>query len=91
MITMAAGEFKAKCLGLLSDVETKRETVLVTKYGRPVAKLVPLELADDIDPLEAFRFPGKIEIVGDILAPLYTDDELDEFERNSVRQLHDRS
>jgi prevent-host-death family protein len=91
MITIAAGEFKAKCLGLLSDVESKRETVLVTKYGRPVAKLVPLELSDDIDPLEAFQFPGKIEIVGDIMAPLYTDGELDEFERNSVRQLHAHS
>jgi prevent-host-death family protein len=90
MITIAAAEFKAKCLGLLSDVETKRESVLVTKYGKPVAKLVPLDIADDVDPLEAFRFPG-VMVVGDIESPLYTDAELDEFEQASVAQLNDPS
>jgi prevent-host-death family protein len=87
MITIAAGEFKAKCLGLLSDVETKRESVLVTKYGKPIAKLVPLELAEGEDPLEAFRFPGKIEIVGDIEAPLYTEEELEGFLQRTLDQL----
>jgi prevent-host-death family protein len=87
MITIAAGEFKAKCLGLLSDVETKRESVLVTKYGKPIAKLVPLELAEGEDPLEDFRFPGKIEIVGDIEAPLYTEEELEGFLRRTLDQL----
>jgi prevent-host-death family protein len=87
MITIAAGEFKAKCLGLLSEVETKRESVLVTKYGKPVAKLVPLELAEGEDPLEAFRFPGKIEIVGDIEAPLYTEEELEGFLQRTLDQL----
>jgi prevent-host-death family protein len=87
MITVGASEFKAKCLGLIADVETKRETVVVTKYGREVAKLVPIELEEDVDPLEAFRFPGKIEILGDIEAPLYTNEELEEFFQRSVDQL----
>jgi len=91
MITVGASEFKAKCLGLISDVETKRETVIVTKHGRQVAKLVPMELAADVDPLDRYLFSGKIEIMGDIMAPLYTDEELDEFDRNSAEQLHDRS
>lgn len=80
MRTMAAAKFKAQCLAVMDEVQTKREPVLVTKNGKPVAKLVPLELSDDVDPLDAFRFPG-MEIVGDIMAPMYTDEELDEFER----------
>ena len=87
MKTMAAGKFKATCLSLLDEVATKREPVLVTKNGKPVAKLVPLET--EADPLEAFRYPG-IRIIGDIMAPIYTDEELDEFERNSEQQLKPR-
>lgn len=87
MITVGASEFKAKCLGLIADVETKRETVVVTKYGREVAKLVPIELAEDVDPLEAFRFPGKIEILGDIVSPCYSDEELEQFERRLMESV----
>jgi len=87
MITVGASEFKAKCLGLISDVETKRETVIVTKHGRQVAKLVPIELAEDVDPLEAFRFPGKIEILGDIVSPCYSDEELEQFERRLMESV----
>ena len=77
---MAAAKFKAHCLAEMDEVQAKREPVLVTKNGKPVAKLVPLDLPDNVDPLDAFRFPG-MEIVGDITAPLCTDEELDEFER----------
>ena len=42
LTTMAAGEFKAKCLSVLDDVERRRRTVIVTKRGRPVAQVVPL-------------------------------------------------
>ncbi len=85
MRTMAAGKFKATCLALLDEVKDTREPVLVTKHGEPWAKLVPLDPEDD--PLSVFRFPGKIEIVGDIMAPLYTDEELEEFFERSADQL----
>lgn len=78
MRTMGAAKFKAQCLAVMDEVQAKREPVLVTKNGKPVAKLVPLDLPQDEDPLDAFYF-GKIEIVGDIVAPPYTDEELDEF------------
>ncbi len=65
MRTMAAGKFKAQCLALLDEVETRRECVTVTKNGRPVAKMVPLEL--DENPLKAFFIGG--EILGDIMSP----------------------
>lgn len=42
-IRIPASEFKAKCLALLDEVARSRETVIVTKHGRPVAKVVPLD------------------------------------------------
>ncbi len=37
-----AGEFKAKCLQLLDDVAKDRTSLVITKHGKPVAKLVPM-------------------------------------------------
>jgi prevent-host-death family protein len=66
MKTMGAAKAKAHFLALLDEVEQKREPVLVTKKGRPVAKVIPLELDDD--PLAIYRF-GGVKIVGDIMEP----------------------
>lgn len=41
--TISASSFKAKCLGLLDEVATTGETIVVTKRGRPVARLGPVE------------------------------------------------
>lgn len=41
--TIAAGEFKARCLALLDEVAERGETLVVTKHGKPVAKVVPVE------------------------------------------------
>ncbi len=79
MRTMPAGKFKATCLAVLDEVQAKRESVIVTKNGKPVAKLVPLDIPAGEDPLDAFLFPGGVEIHGDIMAPIYTDAEWDEF------------
>ena len=38
---IAAGQFKAKCLALLDEVDSTGQTLIITKHGRPVAKLVP--------------------------------------------------
>lgn len=38
-----ASTFKARCLALLDEVEATHRTIVVTKHGRPVAKLVPLD------------------------------------------------
>ena len=40
---IGAGEFKAKCLQLLDDVAEQRGTLIITKHGKPVAKLVPVD------------------------------------------------
>jgi prevent-host-death family protein len=42
MKKMAAGSFKANCLAIMDEVQAKHETVVISKYGKPVAKLVPI-------------------------------------------------
>ncbi len=37
-----AGELKTKCLQLLDDVAKNRTPLVITKHGKPVAKLVPM-------------------------------------------------
>ncbi|HVH41452.1 MAG TPA: type II toxin-antitoxin system prevent-host-death family antitoxin [Labilithrix sp.] len=39
---VSAAEFKSKCLALFDDAESRRRTYVVTKRGRPVARVVPL-------------------------------------------------
>ena len=70
--TMAAGAFKAKCLKVMDQVQAKRESVIITKRGKPVAKLVPIDEADD--PIFGFM-KGKGQITGDIVSPILTLEE----------------
>ena len=42
MKTIAAGKFKDVCLQTLDEVAAQRRPVVITKRGRPVAKLVPI-------------------------------------------------
>ncbi|MCP9484701.1 MAG: type II toxin-antitoxin system Phd/YefM family antitoxin [Gaiellaceae bacterium MAG52_C11] len=41
--TIAAGEFKAKCLALLDEVAVTGRPIVVTKRGKPVARVVAME------------------------------------------------
>ena len=67
---IAAGQFKAKCLKLMNDVYKHHEEIIITKYGKPIAKLVP------IDDEEKSKTPifgileGMITISGDIISPI---------------------
>ena len=64
--TIAAGEFKAKCLHLLDEVAHQRAPLVITKRGKPVAKLVPI---DDEPVGDIFGcMAGTIEILGDIVS-----------------------
>jgi antitoxin (DNA-binding transcriptional repressor) of toxin-antitoxin stability system len=42
MRKMAAGSFKTNCLAVMDEVQAKREAVVITKHGKPVATLVPV-------------------------------------------------
>lgn len=41
--TIQASVFKARCLSLIDEVARSRTSIVVTKRGKPVAKLVPLD------------------------------------------------
>jgi len=43
---MMASRFKATCLAVLDDVERSRRPLVVTKHGRPVARVVPIDHPD---------------------------------------------
>jgi len=63
MKTIAAARFKAQCLALLDKVDP--EGIVITKHGKPVARLVPVETesASLIG-----KFKGRIRIKGKILS-----------------------
>ena len=41
MKEVAISEFKAKCLGMLEQVRKTRQPIRVTRFGQPVAEVVP--------------------------------------------------
>jgi prevent-host-death family protein len=63
-VTMPVSEFKAKCLQLLKDVETKGDRIIITKRGKPVAEVAPSKSA--IPHLRGM-WKDSIEILGDIV------------------------
>lgn len=63
-----AGKFKAHCLRLIKDVQQRRQEIIVTRRGKPVAKLVPI---DEESPGQLFGcMEGSVTILGDITAPI---------------------
>ena len=69
---MAAGSFKVHCLAVMDEVQAKRETVVITKRGRPVVKLVPADAEKD----DIYGFlKGKEKITGDVVSPAISKEE----------------
>ena len=72
MRTIKASEFKAKCLKLMDEVAETGEPLVITKNGRPLAKLAPLSRGQrSILGLHK----GQIEILGDIISPIEVTEE----------------
>jgi prevent-host-death family protein len=67
---MKASEFKAKCLQLMDEVAATGESVVITKNGKPVSRLVPY-----VDkPKSLFGIHrGAVEITGDVVSPVEVD------------------
>jgi prevent-host-death family protein len=63
MKKIAAAVFKARCLTLMEDVRSTRQPLLITKRGKPMAKLVPVD-----DPKDDFigSLRGVFEVVGNL-------------------------
>lgn len=63
MRQIAAAKFKEQCLALLEDVDP--EGIVITKRGKPIAKLIPLG-TDSASLIGSLR--GKLKIKGNILS-----------------------
>lgn len=46
-----ASRFKAECLAILDQVDELKVSIVVTKHGRPVARIVPVESGGTADDL----------------------------------------
>jgi prevent-host-death family protein len=55
-----AGEFKAHCLALLDKVARTRQPLIVTKRGKPVAKVVPTETHKSRSLLGSVKFRANV-------------------------------
>ncbi len=64
--SIGAGDFQATCLKLLDEVARSRQPVIITKHGRPVAKLVPMPPAAALFGALA----GSVLREDDIVSPL---------------------
>ena len=60
--TVPAGEFKARCLALLDRVAETGEELIVTKRGKPVARLLPAEMPQGLK--------GSVVWEGDLISPV---------------------
>lgn len=62
-----AGEFKSKCLKIMDEVKLHHRTIVITKHGKPIAKLIPFEET----PISLFGvMKDSIKIQGDIVSPI---------------------
>jgi prevent-host-death family protein len=63
--TIPAGKFKAECLQLMDYVKEKHISLVITKHGVPVAKIVPIEE----EPINLFGIlRGNLKIKGNIIS-----------------------
>jgi prevent-host-death family protein len=65
--TIGATEFKARCLELMDRVEKTGNAIVITKRGKPVARLAPVTTRRR-SLVGALK--GHIRVRGDIVAPI---------------------
>ena len=74
MQEVAISEFKAKCLALLEQVRKTKQPIRITRFGKPVAEVVPPTVVMDrkawFDSMK-----DTVEILGDIVSPANDEDE----------------
>lgn len=76
MEEIAISEFKAKCLAILENVRRTKTPVRVTRFGKPVAEIVPpTAVMDRAQWIGSMK--DSIEILGDIISPANDEDEWD--------------
>lgn len=71
-------EFKATCLAVLARVQQTGQPVLVTRFGKPVAQVVPPSKASSESWLGAMR--GRGAIIGDLIEPVSSPQEWEAYQ-----------
>jgi prevent-host-death family protein len=72
---MKASEFKAKCLKLMDEVAETGQSVIITKNGKPISRLVPFQTK----PKTLFGLQrDTVRITGDVMSPIDTEWEAQE-------------
>lgn len=69
MRTIPASEFKARCLALMDEVAAGGEPVVITKHGKPVARLTAHQPPRAKSLIGLHK--GQIKILGDIISPAW--------------------
>ncbi len=68
MQEIAISEFKAKCLALLDQVQKTKKPIRVTRFGKPVAEVVPASpAAQEADWIGSMK--DSMKVLGDIVSP----------------------
>ncbi|HEY2841990.1 MAG TPA: type II toxin-antitoxin system Phd/YefM family antitoxin [Bryobacteraceae bacterium] len=74
METIAISKFKATCLSVLEHVRKTGNPILVTRFGKPIAEVVPPST-----PLRTANWMGSMagtgEILGDIVGPISSEED----------------
>jgi prevent-host-death family protein len=74
MQEIAISEFKAKCLAVLEQVRATKRPIRVTRFGKPVAEVVPPTAVEDRKAWIG-SMKGTFEILGDIVSPANDENE----------------
>jgi prevent-host-death family protein len=69
MDSLSVSKFKATCLAVVDEVAKKKERVIITKRGKPIAELIPYEAETEPVPLK-----DTVAFMGDIITPVAEED-----------------
>lgn len=79
MNEISISEFKAKCLGLIAEVQKTRQPLRITRHGKPVAEVIAA------GPDRTRKFVGHLvgtgKIVGDIVSPVLDLEEMEVYRK----------
>ena len=71
---MAISEFKAKCLAVLDEVQKTKKPILVTRFGKPMAEVIPPSSKVDSGSWIG-SMKDSMKILGDIVSPAGNENE----------------
>jgi len=74
MQEIAISEFKAKCLAVLERVRSTKKPIRVTRFGKPVAEVVPPTSVEERSSWIG-SMKNSMRIKGDVVSPATNEDD----------------